>query len=103
MKIDSWDVIKHEKFMDVCFEVEYAHEMGDSVHVCGYWWNQGFEKSFLIPYKDPKTNPRVQFAYHGVTPQAFQIKKVDLAKWSKLKRPAKDPACFRNCEWEACA
>lgn len=101
--IDNWDFIKHEKFMDVAFEVEFAHDLGETVLVCGYWWNQGLERSWLIPYKDPRFKRRIQFAYPGVTSQTFHIKKSELSKWSKLKRPAKDPDCLRNCEWEKVA
>lgn len=100
--IDNWDVIKHEKFMDVAFEVEYAHEMGDVVHVCGYWWNQGTDKSWLVPYRDPNTNRRIQYTYHGVTNYAFQIKKSDLHLWSKVINPRKSQ-CLRKCDWEKCA
>lgn len=104
--IENWDVIKHEKFMDVAFEVEFAHDLGDHIHLVGYWWNQGYEASFLIPYKDHRMHRRIQFTYPGVTSQGFQIKKTDLDKWFKAIDPRKQQPVngwgmgfLRNCQW----
>ncbi len=106
--IDNWDVIKHEAFMDVAFEVEYAHDLGEVIHVCGYWWNQGYQMSFLIPYRDPATHRRIQYAYPGVSSQAFQIKKSDLHKWTKAVDPRTQlpvnrwgMGFLRACKWIA--
>jgi len=97
--IESWDVIKHDAFMDVAFEVEYAVEYTNDIMVTGYWYNQGFEKSWMLPYY---RNSRAR-AMGQPSTQTFFIKRADLHKWSKVINPRKDVACLRKCDWEKCA
>jgi hypothetical protein len=103
--IDKYDFIKHEKFMDVALEVEYVMDMGDHLKVTGYWWNQGFTKSWMVPFKNKKISERSRRPYgqfSGADMQTFDIRKSDLPKWSKLMLPRKDADCLRNCGWEPC-
>lgn len=96
------DFIKHELFMDIALCIEYAYDNGDSWRVTGYWWNQMFVKSGLVPFKDlKKRRSRDPYSYgggYGPDTQTFDIKKSELSKWSKVKMPPRSQ-CLRKCEW----
>lgn len=87
--IDTGDVIKHEKFMDVAFDIEFSFDRGDGWLLTGYWLNQGFTKSWAVPYRDKRGH---------VTTQTFLIKNEDLKYWSKVILPQQD-VCLRKCDW----
>ncbi len=99
--IEKYDFIKHEKFMDVAFEVEYVDNSysSDSIMVTGFWWNQGYERSWHVPYFRTKRDR----AYGIPSMQTFFIKKSELGRWSKLVLPRKDEQCLRRCDWEPAA
>lgn len=103
MKIERFDVIKHEKMMDVAFEVEYTFDDGLGVHVTGYWVNQGFEKSWYLPYYDKKRRRQTDHPY-GVNTQSFKIPREKLGEWMKVSPPMpsllQDPSvCYRTANW----
>jgi hypothetical protein len=82
--IENGDIIKHEAFLDVAFEVHYAYGSGinDDVMVTGEWMNQGQVNSWYIPNNIPH----------------FTIKKERIHEWFKVVYPKKDK-CLRHCDW----
>lgn len=101
--IEAGDYIKHEKFMDVALHVQYAYDQGDHWLVTGIWMNQGFEKSWLIPFKDLSRRKRDMYSGgYGVDTQTIKIKPEDMALWLKVKMPPRSQ-CLRKCEWKRCA
>jgi hypothetical protein len=79
-KIEPNSIIKHEKFMDVCFQVSQAFELGDDILIKGLWINMGFEKSWIIDKGE------------------IFIKRKDLDKWYVCADMTQNP-CLRYCEW----
>jgi len=79
--IENFDIIKHERFLDVAFEVTGFYEAENNLLLAGKWINQGFVESFYITGKL----------------DAIRIKYEDLNKWLKLKD--KSIKCYRNGEW----
>jgi hypothetical protein len=94
--IQAYDYIKHEKFMDVAFEVESAYDDGVHIIVSGYWMNQGNDKSWYCPvYKNGRDR-----AIGKLHLDSFKILKENLHQWSKVKIPPTSD-CLRKCDWEA--
>jgi ATP-dependent DNA ligase len=98
--IERFDFIKHEKFMDVAVEVRWVVDLQEELMITGYWWNQGFEKSFLCPVYEKKSRNPYGSGYPQLKAQTFKIKKNELSNWSKLVTPRKDMNCLRKCDWE---
>lgn len=42
------DFIKHEKFLDVCIEIERFSVHPDGIYIVGAYWNQAYVDSFSI-------------------------------------------------------
>lgn len=61
-------LIKHERSMDVVFQVVSRYEGSTHYKVKGYWWNMGFTMSWPI-------FPR---------PVTIEIAKSDWPKWSRI-------------------
>jgi hypothetical protein len=80
-KIEPNSIIKHEKFMDVCFQVLEASELYDTFNIKGWWVNMGFERSWIINKGE------------------IFIKRKDLDKWYMCTDAAQNP-CLRYCEWQ---
>jgi hypothetical protein len=59
--------LKHERFMDVCFEVTWSLDVGHKIKMKGNWWNLGFDQAFEI--------------FPGSKPVKIEIKKEDLVNW----------------------
>lgn len=78
--IKPGDVIKHEKFMDVCFLVSEVSQKEDGFRVVGSWMNMGYTKSWMID--------------NGI----FFIKTEDIPKWSVCIDEGSNP-CLRYCTW----
>jgi len=79
-KIKPNNVIKHEKFIDVCFQVSQASELDGAFIIKGLWINMGFERSWIIDKGE------------------IFIKIKDLDKWYMCTDIAQNP-CLRYCEW----
>ena len=95
--IENGDIIKHEVFMDVAFEVHYAYGSGDVI-VSGHWMNQGFTKSWYCPvFKNSRDR-----AAGKLELCSFTIKAADMHKWTRVVNPRRD-SCLRKCDWEAVA
>lgn len=80
--IKSGDIIKHEKSMDVCFDVIKVYEGSTSYHIKGRWMNQGFTESFYI-----FTNPC-----------RIKLPKSEYKNLLYCKNPEFD-ICLRKAEW----
>ena len=104
--IEAGDYIKHEKFMDVALHVEYSYDNGDHFLVTGLWMNQGFEKSWYVPFKDLKKRRRNDIyssgGGYGPDTQTIKIYKTKLNEWLKVKMPPRSQ-CLRKCEWKSVA
>lgn len=70
-------IIKHKKFLDICFETFTGAPEG----FFGQWVNMGYTKSWYIPVK----------------PQWLSIK--DKNDWEKLDETIALPKCLRYGKW----
>lgn len=77
-------IIKHERFLDVAFEVSEVITRQDEYTVRGRWINQGSAESFYI------------FPINQM--DKIKIMKEDRAKWFKCVDPDADK-CLRKCQW----
>jgi hypothetical protein len=82
MNIQKGDYIKHKNFMDVAIRVSSVIVLPDRVHVKGYWFNQGFEKSWPI----------------RETGDCIEIMKRGLCAWRVCKNH--QAICLRHETWE---
>lgn len=71
--------IKHERSMDICFEVFKKWDIGDRLVIKGQWINQGFVESYPI---------------HKAT---IKIYKSELSNW--LKTNDYFAKCLRYSQW----
>lgn len=83
-KIKPGDVIKHEKFMDVCFLVYGVSQKDDGFGIVGCWMNMGYTRSWMID-----------------TGEIF-IKNEDIPKWAVCTDEG-SKACIRYCTWVSLA
>ena len=74
-------VIKHEKAMDVCYEITYVSYADNEYHVGLVPINMGFVDSWYIDQ----------------TPFSAKINKDQLSGWSKLENPGMN--CYRYGNW----
>lgn len=77
-------VIKHERNMDVCYQVVSQYEGSTHLKLKVRIINMGFEKSYFI---FPNTTN-------------IEINKFDLDNWSTLLDTGNN-VCYRNCKTEA--
>jgi hypothetical protein len=83
-KIKPGDVIKHEKFTDVCFCVSEVSQENDGFSIVGCWMNMGYTRSWMID-----------------SGQIF-IKYEDISKWAACIDASSKP-CIRYCTWVSLA
>lgn len=77
-------IIKHDKFMDVAFDVhQVLGPFGSNQYlkIKGEWINQGFVKSYYIGER-----------------QVIKVASKNVKHWSLCLDP-NDHACLRNCYW----
>lgn len=81
--------LKHDKFLDVCFEILHVFDYGHGMVVKGRWWNQGFEASYCIHTRVVKLNI------------AKESKNIKLGRTTSIDQwYATAPAtCLRNSKW----
>lgn len=79
--IKPGDVIKHEKFMDVCFMLSRVFKGKKGIKVSGVWMNMGYTRSWFIE------------------DGSFEIKMEDLQSWLICTDEKVNP-CLRYCPWE---
>jgi hypothetical protein len=81
--IQKYDIIKHRDSMDVAFEVVSASSDDTHLILSGMWWNQGANRSWLLPV------PLVD----------IRIRREHVGNWLKLSLPRADERCLRHCDW----
>ena len=87
--IQPGDVIKHEKFMDVCFVVHAVGQLeygATEAHLQGWWMNQGFVKSWVIDFNTV----------------SLTLKFDKRSEWLICTDKHADP-CLRKCPWQKIA
>lgn len=67
-------IIRHKRFMDVCFEIVTQNSGGEFT---GYWWNMGYKNSWVIEYGT--------------------LSEIIWSEWEKLADP--DIKCYRYGKW----
>lgn len=77
--------LKHDRFMDVCFEVTWSLDVGHKIKLKGNWWNMAYVNSFEL--------------FRGYKPSKIDIRKEDLKDW-KQTRNRPPLACLRDCDWQ---
>lgn len=73
-------MIRHERFMDVCFEVTKVFELPHKIKVTGYWHNMGFVTSYPLLIKQTLNIPIEQISQWSICMENF-------------------PKCYRNAPW----
>lgn len=76
-------IIKHDRFRDVCFEVQHEMVFLKTFHYYGRWINMGYKASWYIP-----------------TPLEW-ITIESKHEWKQLDQSFLVPNCFRDGKWEA--
>lgn len=76
--------LKHDRAMDVCFEVLWCLDVGHKIKMKGKWWNMAYVNSYDI--------------FPGYKPAKIEIRKEDLGDWKQTKNQQL-LACLRNCDW----
>lgn len=86
--IRKGDFIKHEKFLDACFEVKKCYDYGHGIVVTGVWWNQGFVESFSLGIKGKIEIAKLDSARNSK-------RKTSVSEWLKLSGISKLDSCLR--------
>lgn len=80
MSFRTYDIIKHERFMDVAAEIVAIQPKLHGFAFTVKWLNLGFTKSWYLPVKQ----------------QSIYIRHSDFKHWQVALT---SPACLRNAEW----
>jgi len=88
--IQNGDIIKHERNVDVAFEVDYVSDLGLEIRVSGYWITIGYDGT----HWRCSNGPRGTALY-----TRFDIRAADLNKWLHVVYPQTDQD-LRKTEWQ---
>ena len=92
VNIKNGDLIKHEKFLDVCLEVRDVFDYGHGLKIRGVWWNMGFVESYSMGIT-------VTLNVAKNSTDIASYRRTDISQWQVLSHESFLDSCFRNSKW----